>query len=159
MVQKVTKFVEKKNHWLDLNISNRWVFLNEEHVLFLYLFNEYLWSMLLHHLLGIMKGRKIKIKSHLNENIEWHCMELELNSNFNPNATKFKLNWVEFESLELNLNYWIEFKIYWMKFKSIWSWIPIWLNSIQILNGFRSNWRKMRFKFMHNLLKIYSSCS
>ncbi len=28
-----------------------------------------------------LKEQKIKLNPHLNDNIEWHCMELEVNSN------------------------------------------------------------------------------
>jgi hypothetical protein len=35
----------------------------------------------------------VKIKFQLNENIEWHCMQLELNSN--SNREKWDANWLK----------------------------------------------------------------
>jgi hypothetical protein len=44
-----------------------------------------------------MMEEHLEIKLHSNENIEWHCMQLEFNSNlidFNPDSMEFKfLNW------------------------------------------------------------------
>jgi len=61
----------------------------------------------------------VKIKLHLNENIEWHCMQ-------------FELNWIQIFWFELN---WIQ--IFWFEFKYIegdLNWIKIQLkrNGMQI---------------------------
>jgi hypothetical protein len=48
----------------------------------------------------------VKIKFHSNENIEWHCMQLELNFKFS--------NWIEFKYIELKRNViQIDAKGYW----------------------------------------------
>lgn len=42
--------------------------------------------------------KKLEIKFNLNENIEWHCKQLELNSNlidFSLNSIELKFNWIE----------------------------------------------------------------
>jgi len=39
----------------------------------------------------------VEMKFHLNEKIEWHCMQLELN--FNSINIEFRLNWIELKFL------------------------------------------------------------
>jgi hypothetical protein len=55
------------------------------------------------------KLKFVKIKFHLNENIEWHHMQLELNSknliefkylHWIKFKFKFKFNWVQLDSME-----------------------------------------------------------
>jgi hypothetical protein len=49
----------------------------------------------------------------LNKNIEWHCMQLELNSNvfdFNPNIIEFIFDLIELKFLNWIQKHWFEFK-------------------------------------------------
>jgi hypothetical protein len=50
-------------------------------------------------LLNAKKNDFVKIKLRLNENIEWHCMQFELNW---IELLKFELNWIELLKFELN---------------------------------------------------------
>jgi ABC-type transport system substrate-binding protein len=50
--------------------------------------------------------KKMEIKFHLNETIEWHYMQLEFNFDlfyFNPNLIQFEFNWIQIP-WELNSN-------------------------------------------------------
>jgi hypothetical protein len=72
-------------------------------------------------------------KFHSNENIEWHCMHLEVNWN------SIDFNWIQIHWLELVLNSnstkfnskiilkwnWIEFKFIWKKWDAKW-WKKYW---------------------------------
>jgi hypothetical protein len=47
----------------------------------------------------------MKFKFHLNENIEWHCMQLELNSNkLNQIQIQFSLGSIEMNSKKIPLD-------------------------------------------------------
>jgi hypothetical protein len=47
----------------------------------------------------------VEIKLHLNEDIEWHCMHLELNSN------SYLLKWIELQSNLIHFNNWIKIQL------------------------------------------------
>jgi hypothetical protein len=84
----------------------------------------------------------VKIKFHLNENIEWHCMH-------------FDSTWIEIHSIQFRSNWRIGFKfnsrieLYSNTLIGIWTklnwielnWIPVQLNSIQTIE-LRFNWKK-----------------
>jgi hypothetical protein len=85
-----------------------------------------------------MKKKKLEIKLHLNENIEWHCI------------IEFKSNLIQIQlssySIEPNSKKLIEFKyIEWNQIHYKWdciqlNWISIWLNSYYMEEKWDANW-------------------
>ncbi len=96
--------------------------------------------------------RKMGIKFHQNENIEWHYMQLELSLNliyFNPNSIEFKfLNWIQKHQIQFKFNSNpIQF-----------NWTHILFYSISIKNKQDTNWSKKVFKFDCYFHHLWLSC-
>jgi hypothetical protein len=58
----------------------------------------------------------VKIKFHLNEDIEWHCMQFDLNLDFNELHSNL-LNSIQFNFNTIKLNVTIGLKFTWFEFK------------------------------------------